>query len=212
MQEGVSAVSGRICVPLSPQVTDYERNEAGLERAEFVTANCFCRRDALVEVRGFDERFTMAWREDSDLYFTLLERGHRVVHEPAALVTHPLRPAPWGVCLRQQHKSLFNALLYKKHPALYRRKIQPGPPWHYYSMAAAFCLALVSAAYGPRWLLWVTATAWLILVIRFCSFRLQGTSLGPRHVLEMAVTSPVVPFLSLFWRLWGAIRFRVRFM
>jgi glycosyltransferase involved in cell wall biosynthesis len=210
--EGVSAVSGRIRVPLPQPATDYERNEAGLERAEFVTANCFCRRAALVDVGGFDEQFTMAWREDSDLYFTLLEKGHRVVHEPAALVVHPVRPAPWGICLKQQRKSLFNALLYKKHPALYRRKIQPGPPWHYYGMAAAAFVALVSAVYGPRWLAWSDAALWLMLVFRFCGLRLSGVSHQPRHVLEMVITSPVVPVLSLFWRLWGAVRFRVLFL
>ena len=44
-------------------------------RGEFVTANCFYRRDVLEAVGGFDERFRAPWREDSDLFFTLLERG-----------------------------------------------------------------------------------------------------------------------------------------
>jgi hypothetical protein len=35
-------------------------NEAGLGQAEFVTANCFCRRQTLEEIGDFDERFTMA--------------------------------------------------------------------------------------------------------------------------------------------------------
>ncbi len=45
--------------------------------AEFVTANCFVRRDVLVAVGGFDERFSAAWREDSDLHFALLQVGQR---------------------------------------------------------------------------------------------------------------------------------------
>jgi glycosyltransferase involved in cell wall biosynthesis len=71
----IDAAWGSLRMPLPPRPTDYERDAAGLERSEFVTANCFCRREALEEIGGFDERFTAAWREDADLYFSLLEAG-----------------------------------------------------------------------------------------------------------------------------------------
>src|SRR5579883_2106310 len=124
----IDAVTGRVVVPLPEVPTDYQRDAAGLARAEFVTANCFCRRDALEAVGGFDERFSAAWREDSDLQFSLLRAGRRIARAEAALVVHPVRPAPWGVSLLQQRKSLFDALLYKKHPELYRRRIRSSPP------------------------------------------------------------------------------------
>jgi glycosyltransferase involved in cell wall biosynthesis len=113
-----SAAWGTLHMPLPSVPTDYEQDAAGLAQAPFVTANCFVRRKILVNVGGFDERFTAAWREDSDLFFALLESKARIVHVPEAVVVHPIRPAPWGISLRQQRKSLFNALLYKKHPAL----------------------------------------------------------------------------------------------
>ncbi|RIK89496.1 MAG: glycosyl transferase family 2, partial [Burkholderiales bacterium] len=59
---GASAVTGRVEMPLPPRPTDYEKDAAGLTRAEFVTANCFVRRDVLERIGGFDERFTSAWR------------------------------------------------------------------------------------------------------------------------------------------------------
>jgi len=108
---GVASASGCVIVPLKHTLTDYENNAAGLEECPFVTANCFCRHDALVMVGGFDERFTAAWREDSDLSFTLLEQQVTRVHVPEAIVIHPVRPAPWGISLKQQRKSMFNALL-----------------------------------------------------------------------------------------------------
>ena len=55
----------------------------------------------------------------------------RLVRVPEATVVHAVRPAQWGVRVRQQRKNLFNALLYKKHPVLYRRKIQAAPPITY---------------------------------------------------------------------------------
>ncbi|HKY31927.1 MAG TPA: glycosyltransferase family 2 protein, partial [Candidatus Polarisedimenticolia bacterium] len=37
--------------------------------------------------------------------------------------------------------------------------------------------------------------------------RLSGTSRRPSHVVEMVVTSALIPPLSLFWRLVGSVRF-----
>ncbi|MEN6493918.1 MAG: glycosyltransferase [Thermoguttaceae bacterium] len=210
--DGVLGAWGRVVVPLTPQVTDYHRDAAKLERAEFVTANCFYRREALIAVGGFDERFTTAWREDSDLFFTLLERGGRLVQAPKALVVHPVRPARWGVSLKQQRKNMFNALLYKKHPELYRRRIQAAPPWHYYATLAAL-LAMVAGLAGGSTPVAVTAgVGWGLLTGRFCQQRLTGTTFAPQHVAEMIATSVFIPPLAVFWRLVGAVRFRVLFL
>ena len=194
------------------QPTDYERDAQRLERAEFVTANCLCRKDLLERLGGFDERFRLAWREDSDLHFRLLERGARIVFEPRAIVVHPVRPAPWGVSVSQQRKVMFDALLFKKHPELYRRKIgRLRAPASYYAIVYGTLGALVLALAGmPRPAVGLCALA-LALVGRLAWRRLRGTSREPRHVLEMVLTSFAIPFLSLYWRLAGALRFRVPF-
>jgi cellulose synthase/poly-beta-1,6-N-acetylglucosamine synthase-like glycosyltransferase len=208
----VIGVCGRIVVPLPPAPTDYERDTAGLEIAEFATANCFYRREALEAVGGFDERFTAAWREDADLFFTLLECGYRTARAPEAVVVHPVRLAPWGVSLRQQRKSMFNALLYKKHPALYRQRIQRTPPLHYYGIVSALFTMLVGTASERRRAALIGGSLWLLLAGRFCARRLRGTAHTPRHVAEMVVTSIAIPPLSVYWRLRGAVRFRVPFL
>jgi len=46
---------------------------------------------------------------------------------------------------------------------------------------------------------------------RFCARRLRGTSRSPGHVAEMVATSALIPPLSVFWRLFGAWKFRVPF-
>lgn len=207
----VIGVCGRIVVPLPPVPTDYERDAAGLAGAEFATANCFYRRDALAAVGGFDERFTAAWREDADLFFALLERGCRVARAPGAVVVHPVRPAQWGVSLHQQRKSMFNALLYKKHPARYRERIQATPPLAYYGIVGALLAGLLGILSGRGRMALTGGGLWLILTGRFCVRRLRGTSHAPTHVAEMAVTSALIPPLSVFWRLRGALAFRVRF-
>jgi GT2 family glycosyltransferase len=205
------AVSGQVVVPLPQEPTDYQRDAAGLATAEFVTANCFCRRAALATVGGFDERFRAAWREDSDLQFTLLEAGARIVKVPAAVVVHPLRPAPWGVSLRQQRKVFYDALLYKKHPELYRARIRRRPRWDYYATVASAGAAAALAAAGLVLPALAAAGAWVALTGRFAARRLRGTCSAPLHVAEVVVTSALIPGLASFWRLYGAAKFRVPF-
>lgn len=210
LSAGASAVWGKLEMPLPAKPTDYERDAAGLAQAEFVTANCFCTKAALVQVGGFDERFQAAWREDSDLYFSLLERGCHIVHAPDAVVVHPIRAAPWGVSLRQQAKSRFDALLFSKHPTLYRCHIDP-MPLRYYAIGGSLAAILTGTLASWTSLFWVGVAAWVWLTGAFCLRRLRGASKAPAHVAEMVVTSALIPPLSLYWRLRGAWAFRVFF-
>ncbi|MDB5920315.1 MAG: glycosyltransferase [Massilia sp.] len=209
--DSVDALCGRVEMPLPASPTDYERDAQQLETAEFVTANCFCRKSVLAALGGFDERFRLAWREDSDLHFRLLAMGARIAQAPQALVVHPVRPAPWGVSLLQVRKIAFDALLYKKHPGLYRQKIRASARWDYYAIVAALLLAVSGAAAGHPALAAAAAGAWCVPTLLLTARRLRGTTLRASHVAEMALTSALIPPLAVFWRIVGAIRFRVAF-
>lgn len=209
---GGDAVAGRVDVPVPPRPSDYERDAAQLAGAEFVTANCFVTVAMLRAVGGFDERFTRAWREDSDLQFKLLMQGAAVRHAPRARVLHPIRPAQWGVSVSQQHKVLFDALLYKKHRGLYRQRIRRKPRLDYYATVAALLAAPVAFALGAPAIGSAALGLWLALTARFAARRLRGTRHEWRHVGEMAVTSAAIPLLAVFWRLVGAVRYRVVFL
>lgn len=212
IENGAEGVSGKILMPISLNPTDYERNAAGLERSEFVTANCFYRRQALEMAGGFDTRFKVAWREDTDLYFTMIEKGNRLVTAPDAIVVHPVRPAPWGISLRQQEKSQYNALLYKKHPKLYREFVQAGAPWRYYFTVIALLGIILGIFLDITPLSGLSAGLWLGLTGSFAMQRLKDTSHSPEHVIEMIATSAIIPPLSVFWRLRGALKFKVKFI
>lgn len=202
------AATGRVTMALPTPCTDYARDAAGLTRAEFVTANCFVRRATLELIGGFDERYTEAWREDSDLHFALLAAGARIVHAPLAVVEHPLRPAPWGISLRQQRKIRFDALLYRKYPSLYRQRIRAHPQWRYYAIVGLALLSLAMAWRGHGASAAVALALWATLTLRFCLLRLRGTTHAPAHVAEMLLTSIAIPPLAVFWRAVGAWRFR----
>lgn len=212
LHSGADAAAGRIVMPLPRQPTDYERDAARLATAEFVTANCFCRAPVLASLGGFDERFALAWREDSDLHFRLLEAGAVVVRAPAAVVVHPVRPARFGVSVAQQRKIAFDALLYKKHRALYRARIRRAPRWDYYTIVAALLAALAALAAGAPRAALAFAAAWAVLTALLCAARLRDTARTRRHVLETLLTSALIPPVAVFWRIRGSLKYRVAFL
>lgn len=215
---GPLCASGQLVMPLPMKPSDYELDASRLAEARFVTANAFVRKDAFWAVGGFDERFSAAWREDSDLFFRLLRHGDELglslaqVKIPTAIVEHPIRQAPWGISLRQQRKNFFNALLYKKHPVMYRHQVQARPPWSYYASVAALALVASAAFSSSLWTAGLGFLVWLALTARFCVRRLVQTKKTPSHLIEMAVTSALIPPLAVYWRLRGAITYRVFFL
>ena len=210
--DGVVGASGRLVVPLPDNPTDYEVNAARLGLARFVTANCFYRKPALLKIGGFDERFSTAWREDSDLYFRLLKEQKPLIEAPEAVVVHPVRPARWGVSINQQKKNVFNALLYKKHQALYKEKLRPVVPWRYYIIVLSLLCTLIGVLLGNRVVSFTAASVWFLGTAVFFVRRLADSSRTLRNIVEMAVTSIVIPPVCIFWRLVGAMRYRVFFL
>src|SRR5687768_4401296 len=209
--DAADAASGRIVVPLPEDPTEYERDAAQLEAAGFVTANCFCRRSVLASIGGFDPRFRTAWREDSDVLFGLIKRGFDVVQAHDAVVVHPVRPAPWGESLRAERKHMYDALLYKKHRALYGEFISPRRPYLYYAILFALGVAVLGTMFDTISMVAAGIGAWCLLTSVLIARRLYETRRDAAHVVEVVVTSLAIPFLSVYWRIRGGVTYRVAF-
>jgi glycosyltransferase involved in cell wall biosynthesis len=211
LDDRTDVLCGRVEMPLPRVPTDYQREASRCTTAEFAASNCFCRRGVLDALDGFDERFRVGWREDSDLHFRLLKMNANIVHSPHAVVIQPPYPAPWGASLFQLHKISFDALLYKKHPELYRQKIRRLPWWEDYAVVGGLLIAGFGLAAGNEIVAVIGAGAWLVLTSMLCIRRLRGTAKTPSHIADMLVTSALIPPASIFWRALGAIKYRVRF-
>ncbi len=211
-EQDVQAAWGRVVIPCSTSPDDYEYRRKNQERIEFPGANCFCRKQALEELGGFDERFTLAWREDADLYFRLLARAGRVVHAPSAVMTHPMRPAVWGESLREQRRMQADALLYKKHPALYKQKIRFSHHWDCYLIVAALLSLLVALVQHQAVVAAAAAATWLFFTAWFGFQHFSPAARNASQISEMIVAAVLVPPMAVFWRLIGAVRFRVPFL
>ena len=209
-RRGAQVVTGSVRMPLPNQATHHDRTTALLETAEFVTANCFCSRIALQRVGGFEEAFDIAWREDSDLQFKFLELGIPVTKCPEAVIVHPLREAPWYAPLRDERKNRYDALLYKRHPDLFRERIPAyrGLVFQYYLTVVGGVAGLLALPFSG-----FVATAglsvWLLSTADLTIRRLPESHWRWIDIKHAILTAVPTPFLSIYWRLYGAFKYRV---
>ena len=106
---------------------------------------------------------------------------------------------------------MYNALLYKKHSRLFEKSKMERTPRYYYFIILMLLLALIfsfsnTTLMAACLLLWLLFTAW------FTYNRLRNTSRSPLHIAEMAFTSAVIPVLSVYWTIYGAVKFKTFFV
>jgi hypothetical protein len=184
------------------------------ETVEFITANLFCRRSALEAVGGFDEAFDSAWREDSELQFKLLRLGIAITPCPEALIVHPLRPAPWYASLRDERKNRYDALLYRKHPDLFRQRIPTYSSLirRYYLTVSSVMVSCMAVIAGQ----WTMVTAglgcWFLLTMVLMAERSARQPFSLQALGQAIVVSVATPFLSVYWRLYGAVKYRALYL
>jgi hypothetical protein len=153
----------------------------------------------------------MASRADSDLEFKLLSEKVSIVMLKNAVVTHPIKKASWGISIREQKKIMFNALLYKKFPILYRQKNTDEPPYYYYLMILLFMGMIYGIVSANPLILETTLLGYSSFFLWFTFKRLKNSSRRIEHVAEMLVTSMVIPFVSVYWQWYGALKYKVLF-
>ena len=210
---GGKVVTGKVKMPLPEQPTHQQRTTALLETAEFVTANLFCWRSALEQVGGFDEQFDSAWREDSDLQFKFLEAGIPISTCPEAVIVHPIRPASWYASLHEERKNRYDALLYKRHPDLFRQRIPAYKSLvlRYYVSVIGLLIGLPAIGMGHSKLAIVCLGIWGLLTTKLIGERLQGKFDNWKAFKQVTLTSLATPFLSVYWRLYGAFMYKTWF-
>jgi GT2 family glycosyltransferase len=211
MQSGAIAASGVVESPIEGMAPDVELDPKRSREPGMAAANCFVQRQSLRALGGFDERFTSAWDDARDLQFTLAKVSGEVVNAPDAIVERPVHRGGWDATLHQYRKMSYDALLFKKHRSLYRERVRRTAPWNYYIIVAALITVLAGAIAREPMVAWAGLVVWMALTIELSARRLSE---GPRrgHVTEIIATSAAIPPIAVFWRLAGALRFRVFFL
>ncbi|KUI23791.1 HAD family hydrolase [Mycobacterium sp. IS-1742] len=208
---GAAGTQAVIAVPVTEgrPATDDEKRTLRLAGARWITADMAYRRDILVEVGGFDERFPRAYREDSDIALRITLR-HNTIVRGARRSTHPVARATLMSSVRAQIGNRDNALMRRKHGGRWRDAVGEGRgrmPAHVATTAAA-AAATVAALTGRRRAAGYGAVAWTALTLEFTARRLLS---GPRTLPEagrLLLTSTLIPPAAVGHRLRGEWMFR----
>lgn len=193
----VAGSQGRIRVPLPAhrRPTDWERHTAGLARAPWITADLAYRRAALAAVGGFDERFSRAYREDSDLALRVrslparLVRGDRVCE-------HPVRPAGSWVSVGLQRGNADDVLMRRLHGPDWRERAGAAPgrrPRHLGIVAAT--VGAMATRRRPVVALGLGALAGAG-VLELAASRIAAGPRTARETATMLATSLAIPFAA----------------
>jgi glycosyltransferase involved in cell wall biosynthesis len=205
----VAGVQGQTMVPPAEANQISYHHTRQLMLPNFQTCNILYRRAALIAAGGFDERFTAAISEDSDLAFSVLEAAGVIDYCSEAVVYHPPREDNAWLAVRGARNVYFASLLYKKHPALYRRHLGmpiPRTAWVYFALDGAALAGLLlgvpiltGAALGTH------ALALGAHVLRYC----RGER-SARRVAETAISLLIAPYVAYWYLAAGNLRFRSR--
>jgi histidinol-phosphate phosphatase family protein len=194
-----AGIQGRLRVPLPEgrRPTDWERCTAGLQEANWITADMAYRRQALIDVAGFDERFPRAYREDADLALRVRKAGWHL-QIGTRTVSHPVRPASRWASLNAQRGNADDALMLRLHGRNWQM-LTDAPnglrPFHVAVTSVGIAALALGTLRRPR-LAGVTGLAWLAGTLSFAWRRIAP---GPRTLDEtstMLMTSAVIPPLA----------------
>ncbi|MBC5814944.1 MAG: glycosyltransferase [Candidatus Eremiobacteraeota bacterium] len=212
LEDRVAASQGNVRVPLpqTRKATDWERNVACLEHAQWITADMAYRRSVLQEVRGFDERFRRAFREDSDLALRVIDAGYEIV-KGARSVLHPVRPSDRWISVRLQAGNADDALMRHRYGRDWRQRANETRVRFPQHLATTICgaVALCAAALGGRRTALGAFALWAGSTFHFAWQRIMPGPKTSDEVGTMLVTSAAIPFAAVYHRLVAGARLRL---
>jgi len=192
------------------------------QRPSFIPCNLFVRKDVFDRLGGYDPSFYDAkthlyFREDADFGFRVLAAGLRTAMGTDVLVEHPPQFTSLSSCFRHVRRYVFDPLLYRKHPMLFRQLIEVKDvgritvhrPYHALALTYACLIAwLVFELIFAR-----TVFLPIIITLAFsCSmlfrYRYQGKRAMMLYKLHETFAFMVLPVVYLASLVRGCIRYR----
>ena len=208
----VAGVEGKTALINPEKSTPFSHFTENVTGGRYLTCNIFYRKAALEKAGGFDERFKLAVREDSDLAFSVLEAGGRIVFSPETVVSHPVSAPDYKRFFKKSKEAYYDALLYKKHPGLYRKALKWYDGWaipvFHYGYYLSFIFALLAFFSKPAQNLIIPlamlAVSHFTAIVHAC--RKKKVTL--KYLIVMFFQLFIIPFVRLYWVIKGNLRFK----
>jgi GT2 family glycosyltransferase len=208
----IDVVGGMVVVPLPARPAASVREAVRRIQAPWSATNVFYRRQLLSTLDGFDELLGDADHDATDLALAARATGAHFTTSERAVVVHATPAGRWLAEVRSQRVHLDEARLYTKHPGLYWRHVRSRPPLGLYARVGLLLLSTVGLLGRRRVLATSASAAWLALTVVTFARDARGTSDDPRDLVDLLITSALVPPVALAYRLRGALRERVWFL
>ncbi len=191
--KNVDGVEGKtFAVGVKGPFDNYVEN---LHGGKYMTCNMSYRARLIKGIRC-DERLLYANRVDSDLAFSVIENGGKMVFSKEASVEHSITRGSFCSKLRRKKFFMNDALLYKKHPALYKRDIR----FPFEKFTPFYMLFAVASLISPLFLAGLFLVAAAELVDR-------GWRAGPADFVKFAVLQSVGSFVIIASVLYGCWKY-----
>jgi GT2 family glycosyltransferase len=171
----------------------------------YQTANMFYRRSVFSELGGFDTAFPF-YLEDTDLAWSVLDRGLAIPHAEQAAVAHPVPPAEPMRLLANARRAVLVPYLYKKHRKQFRASgmrtiVRSHVPY-------LACYALLVAASASEQVTWAAAclAALGLLTLAHTTKLFWKCRFTARELLLTAAMLPLVPMVTVVQLIRGNLR------
>ena len=208
----VAGVEGKTIVKNPEGNTPFSHYAENRNGNGYLTCNIFYRKGVLEEAGGFDDRFKQAIREDSDLAFTIIEKGMSIKFAPEAVVEHTVTKTDYSRHFKKAREGLYDALLFKKHPRLYRKKLKWYDGWafpvYYYGYYLAPVLIFVSLLVSSNLLLPAAALSFIFSHFITITLACRKKRTNVKYLSILFFQFLIIPFIRFYWVMKGNIRFR----
>ena len=201
----VGGAEGAVEIPKPSKATLTYRDSQRLSfPGGYQTCNIFYRKTVFEECGGFDLAFPY-YLEDTDLAYTVIERGYTIPFAATAMVRHPVQPGRPLKSLTIARTVELMPYLFKKHgPSreILKKIVRPLNRSHYIYLllySVALVLTLVSPVVGA----WAVGLGLGILIPLHLAHDFWGLHFTASELALTALCKPIVPVLRLFYWLKG---------
>jgi glycosyltransferase involved in cell wall biosynthesis len=219
METGVACVEGRTELQ---QSTESLRVFDADEFLSFIPCNLFVRKELFLKVGGydpeyFDEQMKLYFREDADFGFKLLNDNASVKRAGDVIIRHPVLYRSVKDYFTHVRRYYFDPLLYRKHPADYRKYIEKKVvggfalhrPFHYLSLfyILLFLFIFIMAWRGNTLTLY-SCVGVLLIVHAGIRFRYERSLVPKLWKVEETLAVLALPFYYYYWFIRGCVKFK----
>jgi len=207
----VGGVEGAVEIPEPQRPTPTYRGSIRLSLpGGYQTCNMLYRKSVFEDCGGFDLSFPY-YLEDTDLAFTVMDRGYTIIFAATAVVNHPVQPGRPLKLLSIARTVEQMPYLFVKHPrskAILRASMRPFNRSHYFYLAL-YAAALLMALRDPSAGAVVVALGLCILVTLHLAHDFWGLQFTSTELVLTALCQPIVPVLRLYYWLKGFFKVRL---